>query len=75
MAEELLDVAQVGAALQQVRRAAVAERVRGDADVDAGGLGVGADEVLDALGVEPCPPGRDEERALARPSPARAGLP
>ena len=32
-------MAHVGAALQEVRRAAVAQRVRGDADVDAGGLG------------------------------------
>jgi hypothetical protein len=40
MAEALRDVAHSRAALQEVRRAAVTQRIACDADGDAGGLGV-----------------------------------
>jgi hypothetical protein len=64
--EELLDVAGVGAPLKKMGRAAVAQRVGRDPDVEAGRLRVRADEVLDALDVEVGPPVRDEERPLPR---------
>ena len=65
VAEELLDVAHVGAVLQEMRRAAVAERVGGHPHRDAGGLGVAANEVLDALDRKPCAAVRQEEGPLA----------
>ena len=66
VAEERLDVADVGAILQEVSRAAVAQRVGRHPQLDSRGLGVRADEVLDALCREPRPARRQEESALAR---------
>ena len=58
-------MAHVGAVLQEMRRAAVAERVGGRPHRDAGGLGVAANEVLDALDRKPCAAVRQEEGPLA----------
>lgn len=55
----------VGAVLQEVGRAAVAQRVGGHPHRDPGGPGVAADEVLDALDRKPGAAVRQEERPLA----------
>jgi hypothetical protein len=63
-AEELLDVAHVGAVQQEMRRAAVPERVGSHPHRDPGGLRVGADEDLDALHGKPRAARRQEEGLL-----------
>ena len=57
VAEQLLDRAQVGAALQQMRRERVAERVRADAGARAARRDVAPHEPVDAPRGQPCPRG------------------
>src|SRR4029453_12747361 len=52
VAQQDLDRAQVGAGLQQVRRVRMAQRVRTDATIDAGGLRGTAHGVPDTFGRE-----------------------
>ena len=56
----------VGAALEEVRRAAVAQRVRRDADLEACRSRVQAHEVLNPLHVHASAAAVQEERALVR---------
>ena len=64
VAEQGLDVADVGAALEQVRRDGVAEGVAGDVLLDAGLLGPALDDVVDARHGASSPP-RSRGRASA----------
>ncbi len=52
VAQQHLDRAQVGAGLQQVRRVRMAQRVRTDAPIDAGGLRGTAHRVPNTFGRE-----------------------
>ncbi len=66
MTEQLLNHAEIGAALQQVRRKRVAQRVRADPGSGARGRHVAADDAVDAAHGEAAAPVVDEERiALA----------
>ena len=68
--EHLLDASQVGAALEQVRRKRVTERVRRDAEAGAAHRDVLADESMDASRAEPLPSIVHEQRVLRSPRPA-----
>ena len=77
VAEQLLNRAQVGAALQQVRRKRMAQRVRADAEPRAARGDVAADQPIDAADAQPRPAVVHEQRLavaprrrLAGPSPA-----
>src|SRR5580765_4219700 len=72
VAEELLDGAQVGAALQEVRRERVPERVRADAEPRTGGRHVAPYEPIDAPRAERGAAIVDEERN-ATPASRRRG--
>src|SRR5918998_396332 len=63
MAEQLLDDAQVGSALQQVGRERVAQRVRADAVREPGGSRGGLDDGPRLLACEPPPAVAEEQRA------------
>ena len=63
--EQLLDRAQIGAALQQVRGEGMPERVRADAEARAAGRDVACDEALHAAPREPCAARGDEQRIAA----------
>src|SRR6266850_4155279 len=77
VAEDELDVAHIGAALEEVGRASVPEGVRGDALPETGRLGALADDQIERLHAES--PARDrgdeESRLLRGRDEGRAGLP
>ena len=62
VAEHLLDRAEIRAAVEQVRRAGVAERVRMEIGAAGAGEAVAADEELRGARVEAAPARRDEDR-------------
>ena len=63
MAEQRLDVAQVGAAAEQMRRAGVAQRVWREADPEASPVGL--DPRAQARGAEARAVAREKERGVA----------
>jgi hypothetical protein len=73
VAEQLLDVPDVGAAAQQMRGAGVAELVRRQGLRDLRAAGVYQDERLDALDRQPrAVPGKPERRFVRGLPPARS---
>ena len=66
MPEQLLDDAQVGAALEQMRRERVAQRVRADPIGEAGAGGGALDRRPGLLARQPAAAIAEEERAAAR---------
>jgi hypothetical protein len=62
MAEQCLDVMQIGAAAQQMRRAGVSQRVRDEPDADA--MAVVPDTCAQACGTETGTIAREEERGV-----------
>src|SRR5262249_61143986 len=75
VAQELLDAAQVGAHVEQVRGEAVAERVRMDVAAGAGDQGVLVEVAGDAAGREVRAAAVDEERRSGRTELSTAGEP
>jgi len=71
--EELLDVTDVGAALQQMRGAGMPQIVRRERVRDVGTLGVQAHQALDGLHAEPRAVARQEERGLVRVARSKRG--
>ena len=74
MSKELLDDPQIGAALEQMSREAVAQRVRRDAIAEAGGHGRTLHDLPRLLPAEPRPPLRDEHRAPGPIRPKKASV-
>ena len=66
VAEELLDVPDVGAALQQVRRAGMPQIVRRERVRDVGTLGVQVHQALDGLHAQPRAVAGEKERRFVR---------
>jgi hypothetical protein len=64
VAEELLDVPHVGAVLDEVGGAGVAQSMRRDGERDLGALAVHQHEVADVLGCDARPKSGEEEGAL-----------
>jgi hypothetical protein len=60
VAEHFLDRAEVGAAVEEVRRAGVPERVRVEVGASGAGEAVATDDELGRPRAEPAPAGRDE---------------
>src|SRR6185503_18392777 len=62
VAEQLLDRAQIGAALEQVRRKRMPQRVRADPEARAARGDISGDEPLHTPPGQTCPPKVDEQR-------------
>src|SRR6478736_10162086 len=73
--EQLLDASQVSAALEQVRRKRVTERVRRDAETGAAHRDVLADESMDTSRAESLPSIVHKQRVLGPPCSPRGSCP
>ena len=75
VAQEVLDAPEVGPAVEQVGREAVAERVRARGRVEPRADQVLLEQPADAPGGQPGPPVVEEQGRLARPRGRRSGPP